>query len=226
MILKPSFYRKIAVDRTRARTALGFDSQLPTGIVLFGGQGSSIMLDLVRRIDRGRCALQLIVICGNNQGLLSEMRALQPRFPLHVEGFTPRVDYYMALSDFFIGKPGPGSISEALQFHLPVIVECNGRTLPQERYNAQWIREKGVGVVLESFREINAGLSELLGAARFADFQKQAAAYSNHALEEIPEFLEHIASCGPTVPDSTVIADSRVPANARWLLSGLTNPSI
>ena len=27
----------------------------------------------------------------------------------------------MSLSDFFIGKPGPGSISEALQFHLPVI---------------------------------------------------------------------------------------------------------
>ena len=36
-----------------------------------------------------------------------------------MEGFTTNVDYYMALSDFLIGKPGPGCISEALQFHLP-----------------------------------------------------------------------------------------------------------
>jgi UDP-N-acetylglucosamine:LPS N-acetylglucosamine transferase len=42
----------------------------------------------------------------------------------------------MALSDFFIGKPGPGSISEALSKHLPVIIDCNAWTLPQERYNA------------------------------------------------------------------------------------------
>jgi hypothetical protein len=60
----------------------------------------------------------------------------------------------MALSDFFIGKPGPGSISEALQLHLPVIVECNGKTLPQERYNAEWVAERGFGMVVDSFRKI------------------------------------------------------------------------
>ena len=59
----------------------------------------------------------------------------------------------MALADFFIGKPGPGSISEALQFHLPVIVEANSKTLPQERYNAQWVTEKHFGVAVDSFDE-------------------------------------------------------------------------
>ena len=51
----------------------------------------------------------------------------------------------MQLADFFIGKPGPGSVSEALAMRLPVIVECNAWTLPQERYNAEWIVEKEVG---------------------------------------------------------------------------------
>jgi len=41
-----------------------------------------------------------------------------------VIGFAQNVEHYMALADFFIGKPGPGSISEALQFHLPVIVSA------------------------------------------------------------------------------------------------------
>ena len=60
----------------------------------------------------------------------------------------------MQLADYFIGKPGPGSISEAVAMRLPVIVERNAWTLPQERYNAEWVREQGVGIVLTNFRGI------------------------------------------------------------------------
>jgi UDP-N-acetylglucosamine:LPS N-acetylglucosamine transferase len=63
------------------------------------------------------------------------------------------------LADFFIGKPGPGSISEAVQQQLPVIVVRNSWTMPQERYNAQWVRENKVGLVLPSFRSIRAAVS-------------------------------------------------------------------
>jgi UDP-N-acetylglucosamine:LPS N-acetylglucosamine transferase len=138
--------------------------------------------------------LQLILICGKNQKLLRKLKSLESetRFPIFVEGFTQDVDYYMSLSDFFIGKPGPGSISEALQFHLPVIVECNGRTLPQERYNAQWVTEKRLGIVLKSFRHITAGVEQLLEPATFAELRANAAAYSNRALIEIPRFLDEI----------------------------------
>jgi hypothetical protein len=98
----------------------------------------------------------------------------------------------MALSSFFIGKPGPGSISEALQFHLPVIVECNGRTLPQERYNAQWVTEKRVGIVLKTFRQIREGVEELLEPSAYEELSANAQAYENRALLEIPGFLEQI----------------------------------
>ena len=49
---------------------------------------------------------------------------------------------YMQLADYFIGKPGPGSISEAVFMRLPVIVNCNAWTLPQERYNTVWVRQQ------------------------------------------------------------------------------------
>jgi len=99
----------------------------------------------------------------------------------------------MALADFFIGKPGPGSISEALQFHLPVIVERNSRTLPQERYNAEWVTEKGYGVVVPTFREIAPAVQHLLQSATFDEFRRKASEYSNQALFEVPAILEQCA---------------------------------
>jgi len=56
----------------------------------------------------------------------------------------------MHLSDFLIGKPGPGCISEAMQQGLPVIVVKNRWTMPQERYNADWVVENRAGIVLDS----------------------------------------------------------------------------
>ncbi len=192
MIMKPKFYQKTAVDRVEERKKLGLKPDIPVGIVLFGGHGSGTMLDIVKRINATSIKVQLILICGKNTKLQNAIKALKTKFPMFVEGFTQNVDHYMALSDFFIGKPGPGSISEALQFHLPVIVECNGRTLPQERYNAQWVTEKRVGIVLKSFRHITEGVEQLLDPAAFAEFRKNAGTYTNRALFEIPQFLDVI----------------------------------
>ena len=114
------------------------------------------------------------------------------RIPAVIEGFTRDVPRYMGLADLFIGKPGPGCISEALQFHLPVIVECNAATLPQERYNAQWVTEKKMGIVLKSFREIGPAVERLLQPATFAELRNNSSTYKNNALYEIPEFLEEI----------------------------------
>jgi 1,2-diacylglycerol 3-beta-galactosyltransferase len=192
MVMKSRFYEKRSVDAPAELKRLGLDPDLPTGIVLFGGHGSSTMLDIVKRLNAGRSELQLILICGKNQKLLNAIKSIPTRFPKFVEGFTQDVDYYMALSSFFIGKPGPGSISEALQFHLPVIVECNGRTLPQERYNAQWVTEKRVGIVLKNFRQIREGVEQLLEPSAYTELSENAQAYENRALLEIPGFLEQI----------------------------------
>lgn len=192
MVMKPRFYQKRSWNRFEERKKLGLDPQLPTGIVLFGGHGSNTMLDIVKRLDGGKSNLQLILICGKNQKLLEQVKSLKSRLHIFAEGFTQEIDYYMSLSDFFIGKPGPGSISEALQLHLPVIVECNGRTLPQERYNAQWVTENRLGVVLKNFRDIASAVENLLEPATFAELRSNASAYSNRALLEIPVFLDQI----------------------------------
>ncbi len=112
--------------------------------------------------------------------------------PRLIEGFTTNVPYYMQLSDFFIGKPGPGSIAEALEMGLPVIVERNAWTLPQERYNATWVQEKQVGLVVRNFDTIADDVARLLERQTFADFQCNAKKMHNRALFEIPEILSRI----------------------------------
>ncbi len=189
MILRPNFYEPVTVDRREERKKLGLNPDLTTGLVLFGGEGSSVMFDIARRVT---AHAQFIFICGKNQKLAERIRRLPTPFPKYVEGFTSEIPYYMHLSDFFIGKPGPGSISEALAMQLPIIVERNAWTLPQERYNTEWIREKQVGIVLKNFWEIDAGLKELLEPANYARFRANAAAIKNRAVFEIPEILESV----------------------------------
>jgi len=199
MVLKPKFYeqellRLTATDRITARERVGLEPDCPTGIVLFGGHGSRVMLDIAKRLDRDEADsppnVQLILICGHNQKLEAELRTLPTRQQKVVLGFTENVEHYMALADFFIGKPGPGSISEALQFHLPVIVECNHKTLPQERYNADWVEEKGYGIVVRSFREIAPAVKRLIEPSTFNQFLGHTRAYSNRALSELSEILD------------------------------------
>jgi 1,2-diacylglycerol 3-beta-galactosyltransferase len=200
MILNPRFYELeplTAEQRAAERARLGFDPALPVGLVLFGGQGAAVMLDIARRLpDR-----QLLLICGHNRKLTERLRKLSHPAPLFVEGFTKEVPRYMQLADYVIGKPGPGSISEAVAMKLPVIVERNAWTLPQERYNADWIREQGVGLVLPDFRGIAGAVDQLLAPAEYERYRAATTRLHNRAVFEIPEILERILSgCGTEHP--------------------------
>jgi len=219
MILKPKFYEKPSVDVVAERKRMGLDPGLPTGIVMFGGHGAPVMLEIAKRLNAGMQRVQLIMICGHNEKLRADLHAMQTKAPTLVEGFTPNVADYMSLADFFIGKPGPGSISEALQFHLPVIVERNQRTMPQERYNTEWVAEKRLGVVLPSFGDIAQGVEQLLRPETFPELRANARAYSNRALFEIPsildEVLERHVPC--SIPVSSAYTDSQtVGRGAAW----------
>jgi 1,2-diacylglycerol 3-beta-galactosyltransferase len=192
MILHPRFYDPVEADRRAERVRLGLDPERLTGLVLFGGQGSSVMVEIAGRLESSGLPVQLILICGRNRKLYERLRARKLRMPVFVEGFTQKIPYYMHLSDFFIGKPGPGSISEAVAMKLPVIVERNAWTLPQERYNAQWVVEQGAGMALPNFRGIADAVRGLIEPARFERYRSSAAAIDNRAVFEIPDFLERI----------------------------------
>jgi len=192
MILRPQFYEAQEIDRGAERKALGLDPNLPTGLVLFGGEGSSVMAHIAERLGNSSQNLQLIMVCGKNEAVRRKIQGMKTRNKIFTEGFTKRIPFYMGLSDFFVGKPGPGSISEALKMGLPVIVERNSWTLPQERYNADWVIEKRVGVVLENFKTIEPTVRELLARNALESMKERIARLDNQAVFEIPVILAGI----------------------------------
>ncbi len=192
MILRPAFYEKQTADRRLEREKLGLDPDLPTGLVMFGGEGSSAMLSIAGKLGASALNVQLILICGRNEHLRTRLRRFKTRNRMHIEGFTKEIPHFMHISDFFVGKPGPGSISEAIKMKLPVIVERNAWTLPQERFNADWVVEQGVGIVLKNFRGIESAVSSLLAGGRLQTMSRKAEAMDNRAVFEIPAILEQI----------------------------------
>src|SRR5277367_1513153 len=189
MILRPDFYVRDEVDPIALRKEMGLQPGLPTAIVLFGGHGSKVMLSIAERLNTADVPLQLILICGRNEDLAAKFRAIKWNMPVHVVCFTKEIHKLMRAADFLIGKPGPGSIAEAMMRKLPVLIECNAWTLPQERYNAEWVTEKHVGIVLKNFGEVIDGVRQMLEPARLAEFRKNVAALNNRAIFEIPEIL-------------------------------------
>lgn len=187
MIIRPAFYEPLTLDRASEQRRLGLDPSRPTGLVMFGGHGSKAMLGIARRLAE---TTQLILVCGHNHALARRLQALPGSVPRVVVGFTTDIPRYMQLADFFIGKPGPGSLSEAVQQGLPVIVVDNALTMPQERYNAQWIRENDLGIVLRSFRRVDAAVADLLRS--LDQWRRSVRRMRNHALFEVPPILAHI----------------------------------
>jgi 1,2-diacylglycerol 3-beta-galactosyltransferase len=186
MVLHPDFYLPIAADAAADRAALGLDPDRPTGVVMFGGHGAATMKPIARALS----GMQLILICGHNEALAQSLRRRTTTAPHAVLGFTTEVRRWMRLGDFFIGKPGPGSVSEAVHLGLPVITFRNAWTMPQERYNTDWVQENDFGRVIRSSSDLRAAVDALL-----ADLPRHRAALAascNRAVFEVPAILARI----------------------------------
>lgn len=74
------------------------------------------------------------------------------------------------------------------------MVEKHAWTLPQERYNAMWVRKKEVGLVVKNFDTVASAVAEMLDPRTFARFRCNAKKMHNRALFEIPDILSRVPS--------------------------------
>lgn len=206
MIVHPRFYAPRPFDRAGERAAIGLSPDAPTALVMFGGHGSARILAIVKHLADGDAKWQLIVVCGHNQRLVRILQTSRVPYPMHVEGFTTDIDRLMRLSDVFVGKPGPGSVSEAITAGLPVIVEHDSATMPQERHTVDWILETRTGIVLPAFAQLGPALEQMLDPGIRAGFRERVRSARTNAVFEIPPILDRIIS-GPASP---LLADSAV----------------
>jgi len=183
MILSPRFYASSTLDRIVERRKHGLDEQQVVGVVMFGGYGS----DTMQRIADKLADTPLILLCGRNAKLAQWLRRRPARAARVVVEFTDDVAYWMQLADFFIGKPGPASVSEAVHMGLPVIIARNAWTMPQERWNTEWVSTHGLGVVVRSFTRVQTAVDEIVG--QLPKWQANVRKIQNRAVFEVPEIL-------------------------------------
>ena len=186
MLLGEQFHHVQPLDREAERTALGFDPSKPVGLILFGSEGSKAMLPIAKRLSD----TQLILACGRNAELAASLRAMKRNAATVVLDYTREMARYMQLADFFVGKPGSGSLSEAVHMGLPPIVVRNAWTMPQERYCTDWVKDHKLGLVLPSYRRIDVAVAQLL--ERLDEHKTATARVQCKASVQVPQVLEHI----------------------------------
>jgi hypothetical protein len=186
MIMRPSFYQSVMIDRNIRCEELGLDPHQPIGLVMFGGHGSTQMVKIAKDLSHR----QMIFVCGHNALLAQKIKALKPSAKHVVYGFTSEINFLMQLSDYFIGKPGPGSLSESIHMGLPVITFRNASTMPQERFNTTWVTEHQYGLVINKLRDLSDAVDKMI--ADLPAFKVRVSMTNNRAVFDVVEALDQI----------------------------------
>jgi glycosyltransferase involved in cell wall biosynthesis len=150
MPLHPRFYPAQGREaRTAVRAELGFVEEDFVALLLFGGKGAPEIASVAEGLLATSSA-RVIAVCGDNPGLFARLEplAVRSRGRLARFGFTDRVPQLLAAADVLVTKPGPGSLAEAFHQKVPVVVAVNGKTIPQERFNARFVAQQGLGLVV------------------------------------------------------------------------------
>jgi hypothetical protein len=190
MVLHPRFYRGGGPGvRDQMRGELGLLHADVAVMLLFGGKGSPEMLPLSAALLDADPALKVIAVCGDNPALVERLAPLEARAGGRLVrlGFTDRVAELLAASDLLVTKPGPGSLAEAFHQHVPVVVVRNVHTIPQERFNTDFVARHGLGTVVPHWRLIPAAVLHLARSPveRAAIRERISALPENRAVYEV-----------------------------------------
>lgn len=173
LLVHPKF-ASLGLSKTEARKALGLEAELPTVLLLGGGEGMGRLGQVARELDHVLTWTQLLVVCGRNQGLAERLSRVAWRNSVRIFGFVRELEVLMRAADLLVTKAGPLTIAEAITVGLPMLIYD---AIPvQETGNALWVEREGVGRFVRDSRRLArlaaewlsspAALQELSGRAR------------------------------------------------------------
>ena len=131
-------------DPVLLRRELGWPLDRPMVMLVGGGEGMGPLAETAHAIARGGGDFGLAVIAGRNKRLRAELEAVAWPIPTFIYGFERRIPEMMQAATLLVTKAGPGTISEALNAGLPMVLYS--RLPGQEDGNVRYVVEKGVGV--------------------------------------------------------------------------------
>lgn len=133
-----------SMDSSAVRAKLGWPQDLPVAVLVGGGDGMGPLRETALAISEAKLPLALAIITGRNKTLQSRLEATDFSMPTFVYGFVREMPDFMAAADVLVTKAGPGTISEALNAGLPMILYSH---LPgQESGNIPYVVTEGAGI--------------------------------------------------------------------------------
>ncbi len=171
--IMPAF--AIPLERASCAQSWHIDPQITTLLLMGGGTGIGQLSVVAKHLLELQTDLQIVVLAGNNQSLLSELQALAKEYNGRLKpiGFTPQVERLMACADLIITKSGGLTVSECLAMGLPMIVMSS---VPgQEERNANYVLEHGAALKALDFEALKYRVHHLLThPEKLADMRAQA----------------------------------------------------
>src|SRR5512135_885652 len=137
-------YCKPIGDKRELRRKLGWPADKPMTLLVGGGEGMGPLGRNARAIDESGLDVGLAIVCGRNQKLQGTLRGLPWENPTFVYGFTREMPEFMRAADVIVTKAGPGTIAEALNANLPIILYS--KVPGQEDGNVTFVESEGAGV--------------------------------------------------------------------------------
>jgi 1,2-diacylglycerol 3-beta-galactosyltransferase len=126
------------------RKKLGWPADKPAVLLVGGGEGMGPLAKTAMAIDASGLNVALVIVCGRNQRLKATLEEHKWENPTLIYGFTRDMPDFMRAASFIVTKAGPGTIAEALNAQLPIILYSK---LPgQEDGNVTFVQEEGAGV--------------------------------------------------------------------------------
>lgn len=133
-----------AGDPVELRNQYGWRQDRPVILLVGGGEGMGPLEKTARAIADAGLNASLVVITGRNESLKARLESMSWSIPTHIYGFVREMPNFMRAADILVTKAGPGTICEALNAGLPMILYS--RLPGQEEGNVSYIVSEGAGV--------------------------------------------------------------------------------
>ena len=133
-----------AGNKQALRRRLDWPANLPIVLVVGGGEGMGPLAKTARAIDASGLPLGLAIVCGRNVKLQASLQAQRWKNPTFIYGFTREMPDFMRAADIIVTKAGPGTIAEALNASLPIILYS--KIAGQEDGNVAFVESEGAGI--------------------------------------------------------------------------------
>ncbi|HNT26028.1 MAG TPA: glycosyltransferase [Anaerolineales bacterium] len=175
-------------DRSALRERLGWPQDRPVVVLVGGGEGMGPLEKTALAIAEANLPLALVVICGRNEALKARLEAHQWPMPAFIYGFVREMPDFMQAADILVTKAGPGTVTEALNAGLPMILYS--RLPGQEDGNVSYVTSTGVGVWAPQTEDIVAVLRTWIMEPEKRE--QAAAACRSHARPQAARNIAHI----------------------------------